>query len=330
MSATPLLILIGWIVQLFIGFYFIRFISNIIIRCILTCIPCILLTYIISNKLPPFQMPSMLLVTYCWLISIRYIHLIVLSPNQCLTFHSFILKFLWMFFPIISCTSYQQKQWLILYDFISAAIKLLINHWMYRWLLTCKGSDSYVRLIMFYTFILTYSFLSDIQSGLVRIFTRNKYMIKSLTDFPLLSCSLREFWGKRYNQLVGTIFRESIFQPILQYLSSPTIAALIVFFISGLLHIHLAFINFGDSRATISTISFFLLHGIACTIEAHTPFRIPLFFSWLFTQLFLLVTVPLQNGEFTKLGPDYYAMNTPPLFEQKWIPKLSIPNFCPN
>ncbi|CAF4923651.1 unnamed protein product [Rotaria sp. Silwood1] len=272
----------------------------------------------------------MLLVTFCWLASIRFNHLIVLSPNQCDTFHSFILKFLWMFFPIVPCTSYQQQQWSILYDFISAIIKLLINHWMYRWLLTCKGSDSYARLIMFYIFILTYTFLSDIQSGLVRIITRNKYMIISLTNFPLLSCSLREFWGRRYNQLVGTIFRESIFQPLLQHLSSPTIAALFVFLISGLLHVHLAFITFTDFRATISTITFFLLHGIACIIEVHTSFQIPVFFSWLLTQLFLLVTVPLQNGAFTKLGPDYYAVNAPPLFGQKWIPKLAVPNFCPN
>ncbi|CAF2514238.1 unnamed protein product [Rotaria sp. Silwood2] len=328
--STPIFIFIGWVMQLFICFYFVRFISNIIIRCILTCVPCVLLTYWISSELPPLQMSSMLLITFCWLTSIRLIHLIVLSPNQCFTFRSFVLKFLWMFFPIVPCIPNKQQQWSILYDFISAVIKILVNHWMYRWLLTCKASDSYARLIMFYIFVLTYSFLSDIQSGLVRIVTRNKYMIISFTNFPLLSNSLREFWGRRYNQLVGTIFRESIFQPILQHLSSPSIAALIVFLVSGLLHVHLAFITFIDSRATVSTITFFLLHGIACTIEAHKPFRIPLVFSWLFTQLFLLATVPLQNGEFTKLGPNYYAVNMPPLFEQKWIPKLSVPNFCPN
>jgi hypothetical protein len=234
-----------------------------------------------------------------------------------------------MFLPIVSCTSYQHQQWPIFYDFISAGIKIIINHWMYRWLLTCKGSDSYVRLIMFYIFVLTYSFISDVQSAIVRIVTRDKYMLKSLTNFPFLSQSLREFWGRRYNQLVGTILRESIFQPVLQYISSATVASLIAFFFSGLLHVHLALVTFKDSRATISTIIFFLLHGIACTVEARTPFRLPAPMSWLLTQLFLLATASLQIGPFTRIGPEFYAVNTPPLFEQKWIPKLPVPNFCP-
>jgi hypothetical protein len=171
-----------------------------------------------------------------------------------------------MVFPIVPCTSNHQQQWPIHYDFISASVKLLLNHWMYRWLLTCKGSDSYVRLIMFYIFVLAYTFISDAQSAIVRIVTRDKYMLKSLTNFPFLSQSLREFWGRRYNQLIGIILRESIFQPIVQHISSKTAASLISFLISGLLHVHLALVTFKDFRSAISNIIFFLLHGIACSI----------------------------------------------------------------
>ncbi len=274
-------------------------------------------------------MTSMLFVTYCWLATIRLIHLIILSPNQCSTFGSFILKILWMVYPIVPCTSYQQQQWPILYDFISAGVKLIVNHWMYRWLLTCKGSDSYARLIMFYILVLSYTFISDAQSAIVRAVTRDKYMLKPLTNFPFLSSSLREFWGRRYNQLVGTILRESVFQPILQHISSATIASLTAFLVSGLLHIHLALVAFNDSRAAMSNMIFFILHGMACTIEVHTPFRLTIPLSWLFTQLFLLTTASLQIGPFTRVGPEYYAVNAPPLFEQKWIPKLHVPNFCP-
>ena len=322
-------ILTGWIVHLFICFYLVRFISNSIIRCILTFVPCAMLTYMVSHDLPALHMPSMLLVTYCWLASIRLIHLIVLSPNQCPTFRSFIFKLLWMCLPIVPCTSDQQQQWPILYDFISAGVKVLINHWMYRWLLVCNGSDSYARLIMFYIFVLSYTFFSDVQSGIIRTITHDKYMLKPLTNFPFLSQSLREFWGRRYNQLIGTIFRESIFQPILQHLSSKTIVSLIVFIVSGLLHVHLAAVTFKDSRAIMSNMIFFILHGIACTVEMHTPFKLPALLSWLFTQLFLLATASLQIGPFTKIGPDFYALNAPLLFEQAWIPKLPVPNFCP-
>jgi hypothetical protein len=41
-----------------------------------------------------FCMSSMLIVTFCWLASIRFIHLTVLSPHQYLTFRSFTLKVL--------------------------------------------------------------------------------------------------------------------------------------------------------------------------------------------------------------------------------------------
>jgi hypothetical protein len=205
-------------------------------------------------------MPSMLLVTYCWLATTRLIHFIILSPNQCSEFGSFVLKILWMIFPIVPCTSNYREQWPIHYDFISAGIKLIVNHWMYRWLLTCKGSDSYARLLMLYYFVLAYTFMSDAQSAIVRIVTRDKYMLKSLTNFPFLSQSLREFWGRRYNQLIGTILRESIFQPVVQHISSKTAASLIAFLVSGLLHVHLALVTFKDFRPApaISNIIFFL------------------------------------------------------------------------
>lgn len=326
--SSPIVIFAGWIVHALLCFYFVRFISDILTRCVLTCIPCIILTYMVTMEVPPFLMSSMLLITYCWLASIRLTHLIILSPNQCTTLRSFFLKLLWMAFPIVPCTNEYAKEWPILYDFLLAGIKLLINHWMYRWLLDCPGSDSYARLMMFYTYVLAYTFLSDFQCGIVRIVTRDKYMLKSLTNFPLLSRSLREFWGRRYNQLIGTILRESVFQPVLQYVSYPSIAALIAFFVSGIMHIHLAYITFEDLRDTFSTMTFFLLNGLACTIEANLPFRLPEVVSWSFTMIFLFLTTPLQNGSFTKLGPSYYAANKPPLIDNQWIPRLPVPNFC--
>ena len=154
-------------------------------------------------------------------------------------------------------------------------------------------------------------------------------MLRPITNLPFLSQSLREFWGRRYNQHVGVILRESIFQPVLHHISSPTLASLSVFLISALLHIHLALVTFKDSRSTLSTLIFFLLHGVGCSIETHAPFRIPPPWSWFFTQFFLLLTASLQIGSFTRIGPKYYAANTPPLFDQYWIPKLPVFNYCP-
>jgi hypothetical protein len=271
----------------------------------------------------------MLFVTYSWLTTIRLIHLTIVSPNQCSKLGSFVFKILWMVFPIVPCPSNYQQQWPVHYDLISAGFKLLLNHWIYRWLLKCPGSDSYARLIMFYIFVLSYTFMSDAQSAIVRIVTRDKYMLKSLTNFPLLSQSIREFWGRRYNQLVGTILRESVFQPVVQYISSKTAASLITFLVSGLLHVHLALVAFKDVQPAISNIAFFLLHGIACAIEANIGFQLPTPLAWLLTQSFLLATASLQIGPFTRIGPEFYAINPSILYDQKWVPKLPVPNYCP-
>ena len=121
----------GWISQLFIAFYFIRSIPNPIIRCILTLLPCILLTYLVGYDFPALHMPSVGLVLFCWLVSIRLFHLIVISPNQCPTFLSFMLKFLHIFFPIVPCTEYEHQQWPILYTFTIVLLKMIVSHWMH-------------------------------------------------------------------------------------------------------------------------------------------------------------------------------------------------------
>ena len=325
----PILLCLGWIVQHLASFYVVRLIPNTRHRCLLTLVPCTVLTYLVGRDLPALHMTSMLFVTFCWLASIRFVHLAVLSPNQCSTFRSFTTKLLWMFFPVVPCTADYRQKWPVYYDFLSAAVKVTLNHWMYRWLLTCTASESYARIIMYATLALTYSFLSDAQSGIVRLVTRDAYMLQPITDFPLVSTSLREFWGRRYNRLIGGIFRESIFQPVLPYVSSKSLASLLVFLVSGLLHVHLAFVIFKNFQSTVPAMIFFLLHGIACSIEPYTSLRLPEPIPWLATQLFLLMTIHLQLGPFTSTGPSYYAANKPPLFEQNWIPKLPVPRYCP-
>ena len=198
---SPVIPIGSWISQLFIAFYS--------IRCISILLPSILLTYFVAYDLFALHMPSILFVTFCWLVSTRLFHLTVLLPNQCPTLVSFMLTFLHIFFPIVRCTEYEHQQWPILYTFTIVLLKMIVSHWMHRWLLTCEGSDR---------------------------------------------------------------------------LSS---------------------------------------------IETHAPFRIPSPWPWLFTQLFLLLTASLQMGPFTRIGPKYFAVNTPLLFEQNWIPKLPVPNFCP-
>ncbi|CAF1569125.1 unnamed protein product, partial [Rotaria sordida] len=202
-------------------------------------------------------------------------------------------------------------------------------HWIFQWLRICEPNDSYGRLAMFYIYICTGTFLNDIQIVLVRLVTLNKYSLVEFNNYPFLSKSIREFWGRRYNRLVGILLKEAIFDPIrrLPY-SSATVGALASFIMSGILHVHVAVAGFGAS-SPLSPFLFFILQGIACCIEVMCPFTPPKLLGILLTHGFLLITAPLYVGLFTRAGPEFYEFNKPLLFDATWFPKLPVPNFCP-
>jgi hypothetical protein len=320
---------IGWLVQIVSSFYLTRSISSLITRSCLVLLPCALLTYLTGRDLPAFQTVSVLIVTFCWVLTIRLFHLVVLVPNATPKFYSFVGKLLWILCPIIPSPTEYRRTWPIYYDFLSAAIKVTINHWMYGWFSVCSGGDSYGRMLMFYTFLLTSSYIADVQSGIVRLVTGERYRLQSMNDFPPFSKSLREFWGRRYNRLIGTIFHQSIFEPILPYVSSKALASLLVFTLSGLLHVHLGWVTFKDGRSVVSSMLFFLVHGVMCCLESRWSLRLPSAFGYLYTQGFLLLTVALQIGPFTRMGSQYDTGVFPPFFDHNWIPKLPVPSFCP-
>ncbi|CAF4941240.1 unnamed protein product [Rotaria sp. Silwood1] len=323
-----LFVLIGWFVCIFICYYVIRPISNKLIRFFLIFFLCILLTYITCKNLPRFYVSSLIIVALCWLMSIRLISLILFSKTTLLTYQTFLLKILWIYLPILPKNKVK-NQWSIIYHIILIIIKLLINHWIYRWFIKCGMEVSYERTFLFYLFIMTISYIFDIEMIIIRILTRDKYTLESFTNFPILSLSLREFWGQRYNHIINTILKESIFEPIRLEFSSSTIAALITFIISGLLHVHACFVAFDDKSILFPTFMFFFLHAIACSIETHMKIKRPEHAGWILTHAFLLITSPLMIRPFIEKGCPFIMINPPPLINIEWIPKLSLPKFCP-
>jgi len=171
--------------------------------------------------------------------------------------------------------------------------------------------------------------MMDAQMVVIRILTRDKYTLESFTNFPLLSLSLREFWGQRYNRFVNTVLKESVFQPIRMEYSSRTIGGLTTFIISGLIHAHIAYIVFDDISSVFLAFIFFVLHGIACCFEAKMKIELPEHVAWLITHAFLIYTAPLMITPFIKEGSTFFMLNPPLLFDVEWIPKLPVPNFCP-
>lgn len=321
-------ILIGWFGHIIICYYLIRPIHDSLFRTILTLTPCILLTCMTCQNLPRFHGCSILIVGICWLTSIRLVHLTIFSSKLPITFQSFLLKIVWIYFPILPKQS-AKSQWPLIFHIILLVIKLLINHWIYRWSMNCETRVSFERILMFYVSMMTISYILDAEMVVVRILTRDEYTLESFTNFPIFSLSLREFWGRRYNQIVNTVLKESIFVPIRSEFSSPTIPALTTFVISGLLHVHIAFSTFDDLSSLFPTFMFFFLHGIACYLEANMNIQLPEHVGWLGTHAFLLITSPLMIRPFIKEGSPFLMLNPPPLISNEWIPKLSVPNFCP-
>ncbi len=321
------LVSISWLAHIVVCHFLLRHIRNNSIRATLTLVPCIVLTYVGCRDLPQLSMSSVILVSSYWMISIRIIQMIILSPDEVRTFHSFIFKLFWTLFPVIPSDSIE-KQWPIIFDLVSGSIKLILNHWIVRWLANCEPSENYARSIMACFLVLTSSHMSDIVIAFVRLVTRDKYTLLSINNYPLFSKSLREFWGRRYNRLASAVFNECIFKPVKRYLSSPAIASLATFIVSGLLHVHVAIIAFNDTQSILPTFGFFFLHGILCCAESYLPVPLPAPLGWLMTHLILFITLPLFTGPSTRQGPAFFSLNPPPFFDAPWLPQLPIPNSC--
>ena len=321
------LILYFWLIYIVACQFLIRHIRNHGIRACCTLLPCIMFTYLSCRDLARLDMSSVMTVSIYWMMSIRIIQMILFCPKEARTLYSFIFKLFWTLFPWIP-NHESSKQWPILLDFVSGFIKLILNHWIVRWLSHCEASENYARSIMVSFLVLTSSHVSDLMIGLVRLVTRDQYTLLSISNYPLFSKSLREFWGRRYNRLASTAFNECIFKPIKFYLSSSMIASLVTFIISGLLHAHIALVVFDDKRAILPTFGFFVLHGILCCSESALPFRLPAALGWILTHLILFLTLPLCTNPSSRHGPLFFRNNPPPLFDVPWLPQLPIPTTC--
>lgn len=319
-------IVIGWFSLIIAVYYIIRPIRHKWIRIILILIFCICLTNVSCRNLPLYDAFSILTIAVCWLTSIRLVHLGGLTVKSSLSIESYLFEILWIYFPIIPKRS-SKSQWSIGYDLLILVIKMLINHSIYRWLVKCGTRVSGEMIFLFFISMITISYVLDAEMIFIRLISRDRYTLESFTHFPLLSLSLREFWGERYNRIVNRIYKESIFIPMKDEYSSRTIGGLTTFIVSGFLHAHIAYIVFDDFSLSYSAWKYFLYHGIVCLLEAKMKNEYCEHVSWLLTMSFLIVTAPLILRPFLDEKSLFFKVNPPPLLE--WIPQLPIPETCP-
>ncbi|KAJ7982264.1 acyl-CoA--sterol O-acyltransferase 1 [Quillaja saponaria] len=119
---------------------------------------------------------------------------------------------------------------------------------------------------------------------------------------PLLSTSLQDFWGRRWNLMVTTILRPTVYEPSLQYMMqlvgrkwAPLPAVFATFVVSALMH-EIILYYMGRVKPTFRMTWFFLIHGFCLTVEialkkgVKTRWRLPRLISGPLTVGFVMVT----------------------------------------
>ncbi|PWZ05946.1 putative long-chain-alcohol O-fatty-acyltransferase 4 [Zea mays] len=84
-------------------------------------------------------------------------------------------------------------------------------------------------------------------------------------DRPYLASSLRDFWGRRWNLMVPSILRPSVFRPVRARLGNAA-GVQATFLVSGLMH-ELMFYYIMRSAPSGEVTAFFLLHGACAAAE---------------------------------------------------------------
>lgn len=318
----------SWFVHIFQCYYLIVTINNKLSRSVMTLIPCMYLSYKSCLNLRPSEISSIVIVASCWFISIRLFGLIIFSKNKSMKLKEYLLKIFWIYFPIIRMKDGGKSEWSIGSYGILFLVKYLFNNLIYNCFSKCELENPYGKILLFYMSIMTISFMYDLEIMLVRLITKDRYTLQSFTNFPLFSLSLREFWGKRYNQLVNRILKESIYEPILNEYGYRKIGTLLTFVVSGMYHIHIAFILLNDYQYLFPTFLFFVLNGIVCSIEISIENVLPKLIRCLITNLFLLLISPLVLQPFIEKGIPFLVVHPPPLSHFKWLPTLPSTDLC--
>ncbi|CAF1606852.1 unnamed protein product [Didymodactylos carnosus] len=280
-----------------------------------------------------------------WMVSIRLIHLMLLPHSQrhALTLKYFLYKFVWFVLPVSRNTKAQRSPFELFlhvtYHLLLAVGKLFVTDVIYYWLLQCLerigGGDALKEnyfltiqyIAIFYVSVCCGTFLNDAQIALISLITLDKYEVLPFNDWPVLSLTPREFWGKRYNKLVSHLLRESVFEPLRnQFHLSSSYAALGAFIVSGMLHLHVAKVGFNGNM--FAALLFFVLQGVACTLEVRFDMKkLPKIVSMFLTQTVLLVTSPLYLGLFIYASPTF-LQNNPPDFRLPF--QIPVPDYCPS
>ncbi|XP_038903324.1 acyl-CoA--sterol O-acyltransferase 1-like [Benincasa hispida] len=118
-------------------------------------------------------------------------------------------------------------------------------------------------------------FLLEIILAITQFFGRNLLGIELEPQFrdPYYSTSLQDFWGRRWNLMATNILQPTVYKPTVKIASkvigrmwAPLPAVMATFLVSAMMH-ELIFYYLGRMKPNWEPTWFFVIHGIALTVE---------------------------------------------------------------
>lgn len=211
-----------------------------------------------------------------------------------------------------------------------SSLNYAIKGVLWAFLVVVHDYNEYIhpKIIMCLLCLHLYIFL-DVVLALVAVLARTILGLELEPQFnePHLSTSLQDFWGKRWNLMVSSILRQTVYEPT-RNISTRVVgrrwsaipAVMATFLLSAIMH-EVMFYYLLRVKPTWEITWFFLLHGFCVTVEIAIKkalkgrWQLPRLISGLFTIGFVVVTScwlffpkPLQCRADVRAFEEYAAL----------------------
>lgn len=138
----------------------------------------------------------------------------------------------------------------------------------------------------------TYLFVEFVARVALAVYQACGLRPPQLHDHPILSRSIAEFWGQRWNRMVGRWLRQNYFRPLAER-GHPELGMVAAFVASAALHFYFSWLAVGMT-AGLSMAAFFLLQIPVLALERRLPFsRLPSILQRTWTLSWLIALSPL-------------------------------------
>lgn len=231
------------------------------------------------------------------------------------------LGFLWPIFPLVRQPPELANSWTAIAVRVATTIALVVGKLallpllgavltrLQWWAGTSYAADVALSLPLMAVFLCGI-WTMDLLSSAVLVATAGRYALVPFSNHPLASISVREFWGRRYNNLVSSLLKSNVIEPLNRVGVSKHGSAMAAFAVSAAIHFHVASAVFDAPLSLqISAGACFLVHGLYAGVEPR------LSASWsepvrrVATLAFLALTLPLYVRVFLARLPEWLANN---------------------